>query len=136
MLQGPNNSNQELGRQHTQHGTTQHRNQSQDSPSCILPAGPSNANTADFFKLLCNEVASRTSRWELVAINLDIDVAEIEQISSRKNKVKDCFMEVFKIWRDKMRHPFNWNTMVDVLDRVEEHFLAKTLREKYLTVNH
>lgn len=83
-----------------------------------------------FFKEVYNEVAHQTSKWESIAINLDIDSANVDQISRSKNSIPDCFREVFTKWRDQMKHPFNWNTMVDILDC--EHYLAKTLHEKYL----
>lgn len=85
----------------------------------------------EFYKQLVNEVATQTSKWILIAINLNIDSAKIDQISGN---MEHCFREVFTIWRRERKRPFNWNTMVEVLDcdSVGEHFLARTLREKYL----
>jgi hypothetical protein len=85
-----------------------------------------------FFKLLISEVAHQTSEWRQIAINLDIDPVKIDQISRSRHSIPDCFIDVFKIWHDQMKHPFNWKTIIDILDVVEEHYLAKTLREKYL----
>lgn len=93
-------------------------------------------NTEEFMKQLNNEVAPRTVQWKQIATNLDIHQAEIDHISRDQDTVQDCFREVFKRWRNQMKPPFNWKTMVDVLDAIGEHWLANTLRERHILGKH
>ncbi len=87
-------------------------------------------------KQLNNEVAPYTIQWKQIATNLDIHTAEIDHISRDQDTVRDCFREVFKRWRNQMKPPFNWKTMVDVLDAIGEHCLANTLRERHILGKH
>ena len=86
------------------------------------------------FKHLCEEVASKTEKWEEIATQLDISQRKIRLIEEDCNgDVQRCFRGVFDTWCKQRKHPFTWNTIITILecDSVEEKFLADTLCRKY-----
>lgn len=82
----------------------------------------------ELLRLLISEVAHHTSKWELIAIYLDIAPAVVEQIAKSNHNIQDCFREVFSIWQRRRKPAFELSTMVDILDQIEEHHLAELLR--------
>lgn len=94
-------------------------------------------NPTQFIRLLQNELAPCSLKWELIAVNLDIDTTEIGRIERSNSKdVQACLREVFDVWHRQRKHPFSWETIVEVLDSpsVQEHHLAQILREMYINL--
>lgn len=84
-------------------------------------------------KLLCNEVAPHTSQVKQIAINLDIQPAEIDKIYRSEVNESDIFLKVFETWRSRGNPPFTWSTIVKALksQNVNEQTLANDICVKY-----
>ena len=85
-----------------------------------------------------NNVASKIpSLWYSFGTQLDIPGGTLRAI--RGNTDKDCFLEVFHIWKSSQsRLPISWSTVIDVLDSnsIAEYALASHLRSKYCVYWH
>lgn len=91
-------------------------------------------DSALFLKQLCNDVASNTNKWKLIAVNLDISLNDAERIAQESGgDVQESFVKVFNKWQKENKCPFNWSTMVSVLraPAVSENSLAEMLEQKY-----
>ena len=80
------------------------------------------------------ELITNTVKWFDMAVYLEIDLAEVENIRLNKDDEKQRFTAVVEKWQKNGRPPFTWSTVVEVLDSqiVQEHYLANIIREKYL----
>ena len=80
-----------------------------------------------------NDVASKIpSLWHRFGTQLSIPEGSLRAI--RENTDKDCFLQVFQIWKSSLsRLPICWSTVIDVLDSrdIAQHGLARELRLKY-----
>ena len=86
--------------------------------------------------LLMDEVATRTNKWEMIALHLDIDQEFIERIDrQQRGHIQNCFYEVFAKWKKQLKRPFTWSVIIDALrsPSVDEAALADHLRKKYLS---
>ena len=87
--------------------------------------------------LLMDEVATKTNKWEMIALHLDIDQVFIERIDRQKrgDNIQDCFFEVFAKWKKQLKRPFTWSVIIDALrsPSVGETALANDLENKYLS---
>ena len=87
-------------------------------------------------KLLMDEVATKTNKWEMIALHLDIDQVFIERIDRQKRgDIQDCFFEVFAKWKKQLKRPFTWSVIIEALrsPSVGETALANDLEKKYLS---
>ena len=83
---------------------------------------------------LCNEVATKTNQWQSIALNLGIAQTYVDRIAIEcEGNIQKCFTKVFDQWCRDARRPFNWETMICVLqeESVAEYYLAVQLEEKY-----
>ena len=86
--------------------------------------------------LLMDEVATKTNKWEMIALHLDIDQVFIERIGhQQRGDIQDCFFEIFAKWKKQLKRPFTWSVIVDALrsPSVGETALANDLEKKYLS---
>ena len=85
--------------------------------------------------LLMDEVASKTNKWEMIALHLDIDQVYVERIErQRRGDIQDSFRDMFAKWKKQLRPPFTWSVIIDALNSpsVNETALAEYLKKKYL----
>lgn len=90
--------------------------------------------TGDFlFNLLCNEVCPYTSHWKQIAIQLEIELADIDKIYRNEHDESDRFMRMVGTWRRRANPPFTLITFIEVLETssVDERLIAHRLRTKY-----
>ena len=75
----------------------------------------------------------KTVKWKEIAIGLELSNTEIDCISKECNEILECFRRVFDRWQRESRRPFNWETIIDVLESqlLNENSLAQRLKEKY-----
>ena len=86
--------------------------------------------------LLMDEVATRTNKWEMIALHLDIDQVFIERIDHQQyGGIQDCFHEIFAKWKKQLKRSFTWSVLIDALrsPSVGETALANHLEKKYLS---
>ena len=82
-----------------------------------------------------NEVATKTTEWQRIALHLDIDQVFIERFDrQRHGDIQNCFQDVFAKWQKQLRPPFTWSVIIDALrsPSVDEAALADHLRKKIL----
>ena len=74
----------------------------------------------------------KTVKWREIAAELELST-EIDHISMECREIQECFRRVFDRWQRENRRPFNWETIIDVLESppVSENSLAQQLKEKY-----
>ena len=80
-----------------------------------------------------DEVATRTNKWEMIALHLDIEQVYIERINhQRRGEIQECFQDIFAKWQKQLRPPFTWSVIIDALNSpsVNETALADNLRKK------
>lgn len=85
-----------------------------------------------------NDVAAVVSvSWKNIAIQLELNVADIAHVEEESRKVVDCLREVFILWKRKVTRPYTWATMIAVLKSgsVAENRIANKLEMKYYNVS-
>ena len=82
-------------------------------------------------------MATNLTKWQMIALQLDIDQICVERFERHKEKgVKECFRRVFTKWKKQLKPPFTWAVIVKTLSSSvdeEQHKLADKLRKKYLS---
>ena len=80
------------------------------------------------------ELIPNTNKWFVIAVDLEIDLTEIERIRQDKDNETQRFIAVVEKWQKNGRPPFTWSTVVQVLTSqiVQEHSLADNIQKRYL----
>jgi len=87
---------------------------------------------------LMNDVAAKVVSWKNFAIQLQLTTVEIDRIDNQeRGDTKECFREVFSLWRKKTTPPYTWTTVISALKSpcVSENCVAMELEQKYQTVH-
>ena len=85
--------------------------------------------------LLMDDIATKTNKWEMIALHLDIEQVYVERIGhKRRGEIEECFYDIFAKWQKQLKPPFTWSVIIDALSSpsVGETALAENLRKKYL----
>ena len=81
----------------------------------------------EFLKIVINNLSDR---WFLFGANLEIDVGKLNAVEiENEKKTKECFLKVFKIWKDQSIPPFTWKTVVDVLKSMDLQSLSQHIED-------
>ena len=78
---------------------------------------------------LMNVAAKVTASWKSVAIQLELGIECIDRIDQEKRKTDECFIEVFKSWKQRTSRPYTWATIIDALDCVGEKRVATEIEK-------
>ena len=70
-----------------------------------------------------------TASWKSVAIQLELGIECIDRIDQEKRKTDECFIEVFKSWKQRTSRPYTWATIIDALDCVGEKRVATEIEK-------
>ena len=71
-------------------------------------------------------------KWEDVAIELDLPMSTIRAIErERHGNSRRCFAAIFDDWQKNPQRPFCWDTVVEVLESVDERVLARKISEQF-----
>ena len=79
---------------------------------------------------LLDRVASRAmDKWEVVGLQLNIELHQLRTIQKSSQSTILCFAEIFDIWERKSDPPFTWATIVRALRSpiVNENNVAKEI---------
>ena len=79
---------------------------------------------------LLDRVASRAmDKWEVVGLQLNIELHQLRTIQKSSQSTVLCFAEIFDIWERKSDPPFTWATIVRALKSpiVNENNVAKEI---------
>ena len=79
---------------------------------------------------LLDRVASRAmDKWEVVGLQLNIELHQLRTIQKSSQSTVLCFAEIFDIWERKSDPPFTWATIVRALRSpiVNENNVAKEI---------
>ena len=82
-----------------------------------------------------NEVATKTNKWECIALELELSHTDIERIKlEEQGRIQESFTRIFNKWETKVVPPFTWPVIISALESpsVAEYSLARQLRGKYL----
>ncbi len=77
---------------------------------------------------LAKAIAPKVSgKWNEIGIVLDVSHSSLSLIASKPTNQGNpnlCLMDVFRHWKDDIKHPYNWSTILKVL----EHELVASKR--------
>lgn len=98
------------------------------SPTDPTPAAALN-NEPELTHLMDKVAAKIPDQWRDVGIGLGLTVHELDCLSSRGLKPKDCFYYIFTFWKEQMTEPYSWEKIIQVLnsDSVGQKRLAADL---------
>ena len=82
---------------------------------------------------LMNVAAKVTASWKSIAIQLMLGIECIDRIDQEQQKIDDCFIEVFKSWKQRASRPYTWATIIDALHCVEEKRVATEIEKNLST---
>jgi hypothetical protein len=84
--------------------------------------------------VLANRVAAVIpDKWKKVAVQLELSRGEIRAIQKDEDDSSDRFMAVMDHWKQSLRKPFTWATLVSALrsPSVNETRLADELNREF-----
>ena len=84
---------------------------------------------------LMNDVASViTAKWQEMGIQLGLQQNDLDTIKMDSINVSHtCFGNVFGLWKQKQCSEYSWATIYTALTSMNEHHLASTIKDKYLS---
>lgn len=91
-------------------------------------------NAAPMQDEFLKNLGSITAKWRIFGSLLSIPPNDLNGIDDKYNKDPfSCFLEVFSRWQKSAQPPFNWKTIVDILetDVMDEKALSLQLISKY-----
>ena len=85
----------------------------------------------DLLDALQHKVACK---WKTLGIFLKIPTERLDAIKEDHHNTQDRLQEMLKVWLKQVHPPPTWASIINTLDSdsLEEQWLAKELREKYI----
>ena len=86
----------------------------------------------DLLDALQHKVAHK---WKTLGIFLKIPIGRLDNIEAKHHDPEDRLREMLQVWLKQVHPPPTWASIINALDSdsLEEQWLAKELREKYVT---
>ena len=85
-------------------------------------------------KDLIDDVGSAiTAKWQEMGIQLGLQQNDLDTIQLRTIIPITCFQYVFGLWKQKQCSEYSWTTIYTALTSMNEHHLASTIKDKYLS---
>lgn len=119
--------------------TLQCHDQGQDSPqsSNKLSSSPQGlSRPPSQFQFAEMVIAKISSKWRRFGFLLEITSNELDTIQAGHAGVSpsDCFIDVFSLWQQTERRPFQWHTVVNILNTnsISEQRLAQVITDKFV----
>ena len=84
---------------------------------------------------LLSEVATKTNKWECIALELELPHTDIERIKlEEQGRIQESFTRIFSKWETKIVPPFTWPIIISALESpsVAEYRLAEELKLRHL----
>ena len=75
-------------------------------------------------------VARKTpTKWYGIGIELEIDPWTLDAFEEQTKYHTRLYTKVFEQWRREQKVPYNWTTIIDALEVVEERAVANDIRK-------
>ena len=101
------------------------------TPAQNVPSAKSGQSTPSL-KDLRKEIGLIASGWESIGILLDIDLDLLNRLKSdNQNVIEKCFLEMLKIWLNRVSPPPSWAAIADVVGHLGYPILKERLKNKY-----
>lgn len=97
--------------------------------SCKMQDAPTEAN------LLTHVALKLPDKWFTVGILLGIETAKLEGFDSSCKDPNRLWSKVFSQWKQEQKSPYTWDTIISVLNTLEQKTMAAEIR-KQLTTPH
>ena len=79
---------------------------------------------------LMNQVAKKTpTKWYEVGIQLDIEISHLEAFEQQASDQMRLYSKVFDRWKKDQKLPYTWDTIMNVLETIEEKTIATEIRK-------
>ena len=75
-----------------------------------------------------------TAKWQEMGIQLGLQQNDLDTIKMDSMNVSHtCFQCMFGLWKQKQCSKYSWATIYTALISMNEHCLASTIKDKYLS---